>query len=145
MPRCNTGQLAVARTEFGTGESVSGWILTFKDKHATWAKKCVGEPCEVNNHAEFRMVLHFATSNRSLSKAILTLKHPPCLACARLLTNLQLLRIDFKRGAENDEEQSAWEMLATKVHIDVVRPKSARLGKKASPSTPEDEKAADPA
>ncbi len=116
MPACNTGQLVVVRTDWPT--------LTFKDKHATWAKKCVGEPCEVILHAEFRMVVHFATAtDRSLSSALVTLKQPPCLPCARMLTNLQLLRIDLKRGPENDEEEKAWEMMAPKVHINVVKPR----------------------
>ena len=137
MSKCNTGQIVVATTV--------GQTLTFKDKHATWAKMCVGEPCEVIIHAELRAIIHFSTSNRSLSGAALTLKNIPCLSCARMLCNLQLTRIDFKRAAETEEETKSWEMMAPKVHIDVVRPKSARLGKKASPSTPKDKKAADPA
>ena len=137
MPTCNTGQLVVVRTGVTT--------LTFKDKHATWAKKCVGDPCEVGVHAEVRAVIHFAQSTWSMSGAHLTLKQPPCLSCARMFCNLEILKIDFKRAPENDEEQKAWEMMAPKVHIDVVRSKSARLGEKASPSTPKDKKAADSA
>ncbi len=135
MPACSTSQLVVVRTGVTT--------LTFKDKHATWAKKCVGDPCEVGVHAEVRAIIHFAQSTWSMSQAVLTLKNIPCLSCARMLCNLQIMKIDFKRAAENEEEQKSWEMLAPKVHIDVVRPKSARLGEKASPSTPKDKKAAD--
>ena len=115
MPACNTGQLVVVRTDWPT--------LTFKDKHATWAKKCVGDPCEVNTHAEIRAVAHFAQSLWSMSGALFTLKQPPCLFCARMFCYIQILRIDFKRGPENEEEEKVWEMLAPKVHINVLMPK----------------------